>query len=334
MRSERATDVESLRDSLGRSLHYLRLAVTERCNFSCVYCLPNGCQKGPGEQPLSLAELDRLVGAFAALGFWKIRVTGGEPTIRPDVCEIVRRIAATPGVRSVALTTNGYRLAGLAPALREAGLTSVNVSLDSLDPARFARITGSRNLGAVTAGVEAAIAAGVPTVKVNVVLLQGMDEAELDRFLAWTRHQPIAVRFIELMRTGDNGAFFGRNHRPAEEIRRKLAQRGWACLDGERSEGPAVTYGHPDHRGRAGLIAPHSANFCGACNRLRVSATGELRLCLFGERVIPLRPLLQADDQREELVALVRTAVQAKPASHLLHEGRFGATATLAATGG
>ena len=326
--------MEPLRDAFGRSLHYLRLAVTDRCNFSCVYCLPNGCQRAPGEQPLSLPELGRLVGAFADLGFWKIRVTGGEPTVRPDICEIVRRIAATPGVRKLGLTTNGYRLAAIAPALRDAGLGSVNVSLDSLDPERFRQITGSSQLGAVTGGVERALESGIPSVKVNVVLLQGMDDAEIDRFLAWTRRLPIEVRFIELMRTGENGAFFGRNHRPADEIRRKLEQRGWALLDAGRSEGPAVSYGHPDHLGRAGLIAPHSAGFCESCNRLRVSSTGELRLCLFGERVIPLRPLLRSDDQRDELLELVRMSVLQKPASHLLCRGHVGMTANLAMTGG
>jgi len=136
------------------------------------------------------------------------------------------------------------------------------------------------------------------------------------------------------MQTGENRVFFGRNHCSAEELHRKLEARGWRLLEDERGDGPAVTFGHPAHRGRAGIIAPHAAGFCTACNRLRVSASGDLRLCLFGERVIPLRPLLKSDEQRDELLALVRGSVAAKPASHLLHQGCCGATPTLAATGG
>jgi cyclic pyranopterin phosphate synthase len=323
-----------LQDTFGRRLEYLRLSVTDRCNFRCAYCLPEGCGPAPAEQPLSLDEIERLVRAFAALGVWKVRVTGGEPTLRQDIVEMVRRIAAVPGIRRVGLTTNGYRLDRLAPALGAAGLRSLNVSLDSLDPARFERVTGSTRFANVVAGLVAAMEAGIPTVKVNVVLLRGMEERELDRFLAWTHHVPLAVRFIELMRTGDNEAFYAQNHVPVEAVRRRLEERGWARLERERSDGPAVSYGCEGHEGRVGLIAPYSPGFCDACNRVRVSSMGDLRLCLFGDEGVSLRPLLQSDALHGELVKLIEAAVVAKPASHRLLEGRFGSTSSLAVIGG
>lgn len=324
----------TLQDSFGRSLTYLRLSVTERCNFSCEYCLPEGCHAGEGA-PLSVGEIGRLVAAFAAVGVFKVRLTGGEPTLRQDLPAIVQAVARTPGVRRVGLTTNGYRLRPLARTLRHAGLTSLNVSVDSLDAARFARITGAARLAEVVAGVDAALSAGIPSVKVNAVLLRGLEEAELDRFLAWTRALPLTVRFIELMRTGRNSGYFERHHLPAQQLRDELALRGWAESPRDESDGPATNYAHPAFAGRVGVIAPYAAGFCERCNRLRVSAGGDLRLCLFGERDdIPLRPLLRSERQRRELIEVIAGAVARKPRSHRLAEGRSGRTGSLAVIGG
>jgi cyclic pyranopterin phosphate synthase len=322
-----------LKDGFGRRIEYLRLSVTDRCNFSCVYCLPDGCPRGSSAL-LSAVEIERLARAFAGLGVWKVRLTGGEPTTRQDLVGLVGRIAGIPGIRRVGLTTNGYLLARIAGELKAAGLTSLNVSVDSLDPERFERLTGFPHLDRIIAGVEAALAAGIPSVKVNAVLLKGFPEQELDRFLAWTRDVPLSVRFIELMQTGDNGEFFREHHLPAEEVRRELEARGWATLSREASDGPAAYYGRAGHAGRVGLIAPYSKGFCHACNRVRVSSTGDLRLCLFGGEQIPLRPLLQADDQADELSRLIASSIGAKPESHRLQQGRFGATTNLAITGG
>jgi cyclic pyranopterin phosphate synthase len=324
----------TLQDSFGRRLHYLRLSVTDRCNFACEYCLPDGCRAG-GKAPLTAREIGRLCAALAELGVWKVRLTGGEPTLRPDLPELVRIVAGTPGIRRVGLTTNGYRLRGLAEGLRARGLSSLNVSVDSLDAARFARITGSPRLADVVAGVDAALAARVPSVKVNAVLLRGLDEPELDRFLAWTRTLPLTVRFIELMRTGSNAEYFERNHLPVGELRARLVRLGWAELPRDACDGPATNWAHPYHAGKVGIIAPYAAGFCETCNRIRVSATGDLRLCLFGERDdVPLRPLLQSDSQRPELVARVADAVARKPRSHRLAEGSSGRTESLAVIGG
>jgi GTP 3',8-cyclase len=323
----------TLRDAFGRDLHYLRLSVTDRCNFKCVYCLPDGCPRGSGEEPLSTAELDHLVQGFAGLGFWKVRLTGGEPTLRPDIVEIVRRVARTPGIRRVGLTTNGYRLAAIARDLREAGLTSLNVSVDSLDAGRFREITGADRLDRVVAGVEAALAAGIPSVKVNAVLLRGMDDGELARFLSWTEKTPLTVRFIELMQTGDNVVLFRRARLPASEVREKLERLGWRRLPRDDGDGPATNYGHPGHAGRTGLISAYADGFCDSCNRLRVSSVGDLKLCLFGDGTVSLRPLLR-EGRREDLMDRIERAVTVKPPRHELGAGRCGTTTSLAMTGG
>jgi cyclic pyranopterin phosphate synthase len=161
-----------------------------------------------------------------------------------------------------------------------------------------------------------------------------MDDPELDRFLQWTRQLPLTVRFIELMQTLENEAFFASHHVSADTIRRKLEERGWTRLERDPSDGPAVTFGHREHAGKTGLIAPYSPGFCDSCNRVRVSSTGDLNLCLFGDEAIPLRAYLQSDHQRRELMALIRTSVESKPASHLLREGSSGSLTTLASIGG
>ncbi len=330
--------VGTLQDAFGRRIHYVRLSVTEKCNFRCAYCLPHGCvtdaATGARSPALSLVEIERLVRAFAELGVWKVRLTGGEPTIRQDILEIAQQVAAVPGIRNVGLTTNGYRLLEVVPGLRAAGLVSLNVSVDSLDPERFARLTGGGRLEGIIAGVEAALASGIPTVKVNAVLIQGLCDHDFDRFLAWTRHLPLAVRFIELMQTGENRAFFEQNHLSAETLVKELGARGWARLPRDSSDGPATLYGHPAYTGKVGLIAPYSTGFCASCNRVRVSAQGNLKLCLFDGKEIPLRQLLQSEAERGDLVRLIESSIAAKPPSHLLHQGHCGATANLASIGG
>ena len=324
-----------LRDAEGRQFEYLRLSVTDRCNFRCVYCLPQGHQARPDELPaLSVPEIRNLVSGFAELGFWKVRLTGGEPTVRGDILDLARTVASVPGIRKVVLTTNGWRLQQLAAPLRAAGITGLNVSVDSLDPKRFLRTTGHARLNGVLKGIDAAFAAGFTSVKVNAVLMKGANEEDFAAFLEWTSQQPVTVRFIELMRTRDNGALFEQHHLPSGILYRRLTDAGWTPAPRSEGDGPAQEFSRPGHPGRIGLIAPYSSSFCRSCNRLRVSSQGGLRLCLFGEADFSLRPMLQSPHQREELMDAVQSLILRKPTAHQLQEGKYGSTASLAAIGG
>ncbi|GMU47712.1 MAG: cyclic pyranopterin monophosphate synthase [Porticoccaceae bacterium] len=323
-----------LRDSFGREFHYLRLSVTDVCNFRCTYCLPDGYQGRPDSAFLSLDEIRRVAAAFAATGTGKVRITGGEPSVRADLAEIIAAVKATPGIRTVALTTNGYRLAERIHDWAAAGLDALNLSIDSLDPAVFTAITGHSRLRDLLAGLDRALALGIPRVKVNAVLLRGQNDDQIDRFLDWIRNLPITLRFIELMQTGDNAEFFRRHHVSGEALRRRLLDSGWSPVLRRRDAGPAQEFHHPDYQGRIGLIQPYGKDFCATCNRLRVSALGRLHLCLFSEQGIDLRHLLQADDQREELIDFLRARLADKKISHFLHDGFSGGTRHLAMIGG
>lgn len=323
-----------MEDRFGRRFPYLRLSVTDVCNFKCTYCLPEGYKKAHEDTFLTVPEIRRMVTAFAEMGTWKIRLTGGEPTVRPDFCEIARAVSLTPGIRKVAFTTNGYKLPQRAQGFYDAGLRAINVSIDSLDPRRFHEITGHDRLDEVVDGVQAALDAGFESVKVNTVLLKGLNDDELDGFLDFVEGRPVSLRFIELMQTGDNLAYFRKHHIPATVVREKLLARGWRLLERDEGAGPAIEYAHPDYRGRIGIIAPYSKDFCKSCNRLRVSARGQLHLCLFGAGGHDLRPLMQDDHQIDELKEKIMNLMQFKRSSHFLHEGNTGTRQHLASVGG
>ena len=321
-------------DNFGRSFPYLRLSLTEACNYRCSYCLPDGYTADGRPRFLQGEEINRLVRALARLGMFKIRLTGGEPSLRKDLPRIIADIAAIEGIRKVALTTNGCRLPHLVDTWREAGLTALNVSLDSLDPARFHAITGHDRHDEVTRGIERALELDFEAVKVNAVLLRDCNDDELPQWLDWLRERNITLRFIELMRTGENEAFFKRHHFRASDLQQQLQEAGWVRMVRAVGAGPAIEYTHPDWRGRIGIIAPYSKDFCTSCNRLRVTARGDLRLCLFGNFGIPLRHLLQADEQQEELIARISGQLGLKASGHGLHQGLYGITPHLASIGG
>ena len=325
---------KTLQDTFGRTFPYVRLSITDVCNFRCQYCLPNGYQCGGSSDFLHLDEIGRLVAALAARGVRKIRLTGGEPTVRSDFTEIVRCVAAHPAIEHTALTTNGYRLKDNAKIWYEAGARLINVSVDSLHPERFAQITGHDRLNDVLAGIDAALVAGFEAVKVNVVLLKGINDDEIGSFLDWTRSMPVSVRFIELMQTGDNLDYFRRHHLSADVVRDHLARDGWKREERGLAAGPAQVYGRADHAGKIGLIAPYSTDFCAGCNRLRVTARGDLRLCLFGNTGVSLRHLLQDDDQQTLLEQLITNQLAEKRVSHFLASGDTGLTKHLASIGG
>lgn len=327
--------IQPLTDGHGRRFEYLRLSLTDVCNFRCSYCLPDGYRKQAGlPANLTVGETGRLIAAFASLGLWKVRLTGGEPSLRPELLDIARTVAATPGIRKLAMTTNGYRLAERAADYAAAGISALNISVDSLDPARFAAITGHNRLGEVLDGIAAARLAGIASIKLNSVLMRGINDDELAAFVAFVQQHDLALRFIEVMRTNDNPAFFERHHLAGAEIAAKLETLGWQPLPREAGAGPAVVYAQPGRPGRIGIIAPYAKDFCGTCNRLRVSARGKLHLCLFGDHGIDLRPLLQNDSQHDALISRISALTATKAPAHRLHEGNSGGTPHLASIGG
>ena len=324
----------SLEDGLGRKFSYLRLSLTDVCNFKCLYCLPNGYQKCSKPVALTVDELRRAAAAFSSLGLSKIRLTGGEPTVRKDFTNIVETISALPHVKTLALTTNGYRLEKRATSWKKAGLDTINISLDSLSPANFFRITGHDRHREVMRGIDAACDAGFEKIKINAVYMKGINDHEIDGYLALAKNQPLGVRFIELMETGEHAAFFRKHHVPVNSVRDQLLQNGWAPKLKAKDAGPANELVHPEYKGSFGFIAPYSKNFCTSCNRLRFSSQGNLHLCLFGEDGLPLRALLQNDDQQDELKERICALIGGKKAGHKLADGITGMTSNLAAIGG
>ncbi|HKH47827.1 MAG TPA: GTP 3',8-cyclase MoaA [Thermoanaerobaculia bacterium] len=334
-----ADEETRLVDAFGRRLTYLRVSVTDRCNLRCFYCLPADAQFPFGDRAfLSPDEMERIVGALVRLGIRRVRLTGGEPLVRKDILEIVQRIKNLPGVENLALSTNGTELTRLAPALAEAGVDRVNVSIDSLDPEVFRAITRSGELDEVWRGVEAALAAGLHPVKLNAVLLQE-NLADIERLVALTLDQPLAVRFIEMMPTESN-----RHLQPGEFVSADLARQRieerfgrlepvGAAEAGPRT-GPAKAFRVPGAVGTVGFITPLSHTFCAECNRLRLTARGELRLCLFADRVYPLRPLLAQADPDAALESEILRVLEEKPAEHMLTQGNYGNLVSFMQIGG
>ena len=322
-------------DAFQRAYYYLRLSITDQCNFRCNYCLPNGYQPEANKPSfLTLSEIVRVAEAFAAMGTEKIRLTGGEPTLRKDFITIAENVANVSGIRQLALTTNGYRMAKDVDAWQRAGITSINVSVDSLDPKMFHQITGINKFDEVMRGIERAFEIGYKKVKVNSVLMKNLNDHEFNQFLAWVKNRPIQMRFIELMQTGEMDTFFHHHHLSGEILVKKLLEQGWQLQQKAITDGPAKVFKHPDYMGEIGLIMPYEKNFCTSCNRLRVSAKGKLHLCLFGEEGIELRDLLRSDDQQSILQARIFSALQGKREHHYLHQGDTGIRQHLASIGG
>jgi cyclic pyranopterin phosphate synthase len=305
-------------DGQGRRIEYLRLSLTDRCNFQCSYCTPAAEHRG--HDRLTRAELARVVRIFAGLGIRRVRLTGGEPTLRADLLDVVRDIRAIPEIDHVALTTNGHSLATLAPRLFEAGVTRLNVSLDTLDADRLHRIAGrAASLGGIVAGLEAARRAGFQGTKLNVVVVRGENEGELGSLTRFSWRLGATPRFIELMPF----AASGKQPVPTAEVKALLAAQGVALAeDATRGWGPArhmrgtSTEGGEALSGLVGFIGAMTENFCEDCNRVRVSADGALRACLGGRDRVPLAALLRAGASDAEVGEQVRAALLAKGDRH------------------
>lgn len=327
---------QQFEDRFHRKFYYLRLSVTDVCNFKCTYCLPDGYQPSGQKNSsfLNLSEIRRVVKAFADCGTSKVRITGGEPSLRKDFTDIIHTVASTQGIKRVATTTNGYRMEKHIGEWKEAGLNQINVSVDSLDPRMFHQITGENKFHQVMSGIDRAFELGFEQVKVNVVLMKDLNHNELPAFLHWIKHLPIQLRFIELMQTGEMDTLFQQHHVSGVAIRNHLIANGWLLKVKAANDGPAQVFVHPDYQGEIGLIMPYEKDFCASCNRLRVSAKGKLHLCLFGDRGVELRDLLQQDDQESDLIARIQSELQTKSVSHFLNEGQTGMTPHLASIGG
>jgi cyclic pyranopterin phosphate synthase len=304
-------------DGNGRRIDYLRVSVTDRCDLRCDYCMPPGFHGfGPANERLSAVAIERAVRAFVALGVRHVRLTGGEPLVRRDICDIASRLGALDGVDDLSLSTNGTRLAELAPGLAAAGVRRVNVSLDSLVPSRFAAITGGGSLGRVLVGLDAAVAAGIGPIKINTVVMRGINDDEIEAMVAFCAERGFTLRLIETMPVGGAGrAAMADRYLDLRDVRRRLERRYTLLPDVMPGAGPARYYRVVGSETRIGFITPLSMHFCDSCNRLRLAADGDLHLCLGRENRIPLAALLAEGDEAH-ITAAIRAAVARKPMRH------------------
>jgi len=322
-----------LQDPQGRKFSYLRLSITDLCNYRCSYCLPDGYKCDSKPDYLSLDEIKLVVASFARHGINKVRITGGEPSLRRDLPEIITAIKNTPGIEKVALTTNAHQLDRKVQQWADCGLDAINISCDSLDGRMMKAIIGRDNLAEMMAGIDIALKSTIKQVKINAILLKQYNYKQLDQLIDWVKDTPISLRFIELMQTGDNKEYFKANHVSADEIGKRLEGNGWAQILRGKNAGPAKEYCHPEYDGHVGFIAPYSNDFCASCNRLRISSVGKLHLCLFGESGYSLRDLL-VKGREAELDQFIANVLQDKPDTHFLHDGISGGTTDLAMLGG
>ena len=327
-----------LQDTFGRKFPYIRLSITDVCNYKCTYCLPQGYKKTPGDDRsfMSTEEISRLAKALSELGVCKIRLTGGEPTVRKDFFNILKDMKQNSKITKVTMTTNGYRLDKIAKQLHESGLDGINISIDSLERETFKNLTGHDRLPEILNGIKILQDLDFKSIKVNAVLLKGINDTEKDFeiFSNFIKDNKIDFRFIELMQTGDNKDYFKKNHVSAKIFKDYLKKNNWIYQTYGKDAGPALNYIHPDFEGKFGVIAPYSKDFCKSCNRLRITARGDLRLCLFGNTGTSIRHLLQKDNQKDELVDLIISQLHLKKASHHLEIGDTGITPNLSSTGG
>lgn len=308
----------TLVDRYGRQVTYVRLSVTDRCDFRCVYCMAEDMSFLPRAQVLTLEEIGTVAEAFTRLGVRKIRLTGGEPLVRRNVMQLVRHIGALPGLRELVLTTNGSRLAELAGELRDAGVRRVNVSLDSLDGERFRRITRVGDLQQVLAGIEAARRVGFERIKLNAVILKHRNHDEVANLVRFALERGLDISFIEEMPLGVIGdhdraeAFYS-----SDAVRGDLEQYYTLIPTTESTGGPSKYYRVAGSDTRVGFISPHSHNFCSSCNRVRVTVEGRLLLCLGQEHSVDLKHVLRTwPGDRERLEHTLRAAMDLKPHGH------------------
>ncbi len=327
-----------LKDNFGRRFPYIRLSISDVCNFKCGYCLPDGYKinKADNRTFINTQEIGRLAKALSELGVSKIRLTGGEPTIRKDYLEIIKIIKKNSGIKKTVITTNGYKLNKIAKNLKDSGLDGINISIDSLNSKTFKKITGHDRLHEILEGIQELQKLNFKNIKINAVLMKGINDTEKD-FKEWSnfiKNNKIDFRYIELMQTGDNLDYFQKYHISANKFVDFLYNDNWIIQTFGKDAGPSKNFIKAEYKGKFGVIAPYSKDFCKSCNRLRITAKGDLRLCLFGNTGINIRHLMQKDDQIEELKDLILKQLNYKKESHYLEIGETGLNKNLSTIGG
>lgn len=324
---------QQLTDSFSRRLTYLRLSITDVCNFRCEYCLPNGYQGKCPDEELSVPEIATLIRAFAQVGTEKVRITGGEPSIRRDVVDIIDTIKNTAGIKTVAMSSNGYKLGKHLADWQSAGLNQLNISMDSFDANIFHKMTGFDMLPQLMTDMDTLLETTNIKLKINGVLMAETAFQNLLDAMNYVKTRPVTYRFIEFMQTSDNSDLFFAQHTQADSITDYLLARGWQANARGHADGPAIEYSHPDYLGRIGMITPYAAHFCDNCNRLRVSSVGKVHLCLFDQGNYDIRHYLRQNDVAG-LITTLQNFMPIKPEHHHLHDANSGIMHNLSIIGG
>lgn len=307
-----------MKDKFGRTIEYLRISITDKCNFRCIYCISHqNWRRLPHREILSFEEIEEIVRVGTKLGVKRVRLTGGEPLIRKDVEILVKKLASITELVDLSLTTNGYYLEELGRELKRAGLNRVNISLDTLDREKFRRITGLDGLGKVLRGVETALTLAFYPVKINVVVIRGLNDEEILDLAKLSLDLPLEVRFIEFMPVGKNSLWSEKHVVLASEIKKILSSYKPLLPDFSVGGGPAKTFRWKGARGKIGIISPLTEHFCNKCNRLRITPDGKLRPCLFSDVEINLKPALR--EKKISLGDLFTQALEVKPKEHKLN---------------
>lgn len=321
-----------MEDSYERKIDYLRVSVTDRCNLRCFYCMPEeGVEWKESSEILRYEEMELIIQAAVNAGIRKVRITGGEPLVRKNVVSFIEYISKMPEIEDISMTTNGFYLADKLPALKAAGLKRVNISLDTLNSTNFEKITGRSGLDKVLAAIELALELGLYPVKVNMVLLKGINEDDALRLASWTKEKDIDVRYIELMPLGGAGKEY---FLPVQVIEERLNSLGKLIDCQEKGNGPALYKKFSGAAGKIGFISPLSNHFCHRCNRMRLTADGKLKPCLISPVEIDIKSVLRQGASVEELTEVFKQAVRLKPERHHLNEENYQGKRKMSQIGG
>ena len=326
-----------MKDGFGREIDYLRVSLTDRCNLRCVYCMPmHGLTFVPNPELLNADELEKVVRAAVEVGFKKIRLTGGEPTLRQDVVDIVERFHRIDGIEQVVMTTNGYRLPYIADDLARAGLTRVNIHVDSLNKETISKIMRLGSFDKAWAGIEAAEKAGLTPIKLNAVITRGYNDDAAVEMSRLTLTKPWQIRFIELMPFAGPTEIQLEHYVSSDEVKSRIERELGPLFDvnGGELEGEARVYRLAGAEGTVGFISPVSNSYCDGCNRLRLTADGRVRLCLLSDKEIDFRATLRHGGTHQDLVELFKRAIRTKPVGHQLKNGVFAENRTMSQIGG